>query len=98
MSKYIFLLKCLLILELLIASLRGISEVILSFSMGGITNAAVDHNTNQLFLSSLIYMSSLLAIYLKLQQNTPTSTGGEMNAGVLDKMILRICSICYIGE
>ena len=64
MSKYIFLLKCLLILELLISSLRGISEVILSFSMGGITNAAVDHNTNQLFLSSLICMSSLLAIYV----------------------------------
>ncbi len=64
MSTYIFKFKYLLIPELLIATLRGISEVLLSFSMGGITNAAVDHNTHLLFLSSLICMGSLLAIYV----------------------------------
>lgn len=64
MSTYIFKSKYLLISELLIATLRGISEVLLSFSVGGITNAAVDHNTPLLFLSSLICMGSLLAIYV----------------------------------
>lgn len=64
MSLYIFRNKFLLVIELLIATLRGISEIILSFSMGGITNAAIDQNTHQLFLSSLICMGSLLAIYV----------------------------------
>ena len=64
MSLYIFRNKFLLIIELLIATMRGISEVILSFSMGGITNAAIDRNTHLLFLSSLICTGSLLAIYV----------------------------------
>ena len=64
MSLYIFKNKFLLIIELLIATMRGISEVILSFSMGGITNAAIDRNTHLLFLSSLICTGSLLAVYM----------------------------------
>ena len=63
------------------SSFHDKSIYIFSFSVIAVLYTILPLSENRTINSSL-FLVAVLTFYLKPQQNTPTSTGGEMNAGI----------------